>query len=113
MIRASIVIVTYGQRELTERCLRSLESCLGRGLGAEWELILVDNNSPDDTPELLRAWSDRAVVRLLDHNRNFAGGCNLGAEEAHGEVLVFLNSDTEVTPGALETIAEQALEPGV
>jgi GT2 family glycosyltransferase len=110
---ASIIIVTYGKREVTEQCLRSLQRCLGDRLGAEWELVLVDNNSPDDTPSLLRSWSDRAIVRLLDANRNFAGGCNLGAAEANGEVLVFLNNDTEVTPGALETIAEQALEPGV
>jgi GT2 family glycosyltransferase len=111
--KASIIIVTYGQRPLTEQCLRSLERCLGDRLGSEWELVLVDNASPDDTRELLRSWSDRAIVKLLPKNRNFSGGCNLGAAEAHGEVLVFLNNDTEVTPGALETLAEQALEPGV
>lgn len=111
--RASIIIVTYGQRALTEQCLRSLEACLGDGLGSEWELVLVDNNSPDDTPELLRSWSERATVRLLDHNRNFAGGCNLGASVARGRVLIFLNNDTEITPGALETLVDQALEPGV
>ncbi len=111
--RASIIIVTYGQRALTEQCLRSLERCLGEGLGREWELVLVDNNSPDDTPELLRSWAGRATVRLLDHNRNFAGGCNVGASVARGEVFIFLNNDTEVTPGALEILVEQALEPGV
>lgn len=112
-MRASIIIVTYGQRELTEQCLRSLDRCLGRRLGTEWELVLVDNASTDDTPNLLRSWSSRAVVRLLKENRDFAGGCNLGASAASGEVLVFLNNDTEVTPGALDTIAAQALEPGV
>ncbi len=111
--RASIIIVTYGQRELTAQCLRSLERSLGDRLGTEWELVLIDNASPDGTPDLLRTWSDRAVVRLLSENRNFAGGCNAGAAEARGEVLVFLNNDTEVTPGALETLADQALEPGV
>lgn len=111
-MRASIVIVTHGQRELTEQCLRSLELCLGDRLGADWELVLVDNCSPDDTPELLRSWSDRAIVRLLDENRNFAGGCNVGAAEAHGDAFVFLNNDTEATPGALETLVDQALEPG-
>lgn len=113
MTRASIVIVAYGQRALTEQCLRSLEACLGDRLGREFELVLVDNGSPDDTAELLAAWSDRATVRLLGENRNFAGGCNAGAEAARGEVLVFLNNDTEVTPGALEALVDQALEPGV
>jgi GT2 family glycosyltransferase len=112
-MRASIIIVTYGQRDVTERCLRSLEGCLGDRLGTDWELVLVDNASPDDTPELLRAWSSRAVVKLLEQNRDFAGGCNVGAHAASGEVLVFLNNDTEVTPGALEAVVDQALEPGV
>jgi GT2 family glycosyltransferase len=110
---ASIIIVTYGQCTLTERCLRSLEVALGHRLGDSWEIVLVDNNSPDDTPALLRDWSDRATVRLLSENRNFAGGCNLGAAEARGQVLVFLNNDTEVPAGALDTLVEQALEPGV
>ena len=110
---ASIIIVTYGQRALTEQCLRSLERALGDRLGDSWEIVVVDNNSPDDSPAMLRGWSDRATVRLLSENRNFAGGCNLGASEARGEVLVFLNNDTEVPDGALETLAEQAREPGV
>jgi GT2 family glycosyltransferase len=112
-MRASIVIVTYGQRAVTERCLESLRASLGDRIGRDWELVLVDNDSPDDTPALLQAWSDVATVRLLGENRNFSGGCNAGAEVARGEVLVFLNNDTEVPPGALETLVDQALEPGV
>jgi GT2 family glycosyltransferase len=112
-MRASIIIVTYGQRAVTERCLESLRASLGDRLGRDWELVLVDNGSPDDTPALLQAWSDVATVRLLGENRNFSGGCNAGAEVARGEVLVFLNNDTEVPPGALATLVDQALEPGV
>jgi GT2 family glycosyltransferase len=110
---ASIIIVTHGQRSLTEQCLCSLERALGDRLGDDWEIVIVDNASPDDTPALLRGWSDRATVRLLDENRNFAGGCNLGARAARGEVLVFLNNDTEVAAGALEELVEQAREPEV
>lgn len=110
---ASIVIVTYGRRDVTETCLRSLERALGDGLGSTWELVLVDNASPDDTLELLNAWSDRATVVALPENRNFAGGCNAGADVARGEVLVFLNNDTIVPAGALEALVDQAREPGV
>jgi GT2 family glycosyltransferase len=112
-MRASIVIVTYGQRAVTERCLESLRAAIGDRLGRDWELVLVDNDSPDDTAALLQDWSEVATVRLLGENRNFSGGCNAGAEVAGGEVLVFLNNDTEVLPGALETLVAQALEPGV
>jgi GT2 family glycosyltransferase len=113
MTEASIVIVTYGQWSLTEQCLRSLVAALGDKLGDTWEIVVVDNNSPDDTPDRLREWSDRVRVELLSQNRNFAGGCNVGAALASGEVLFFLNNDTEVPAHALETLVEQVHEPGV
>ena len=112
-VKASVVVVTYGQRPVTERGLDALAGALGEQLGRSWELVLVDNASPDDTPALLRQWSDRAEVLLLQHNLDFAGGCNAGAARARGDVLVFLNNDTEVVPGALEALVAQVAEPGV
>ncbi len=112
-IEASIVIVTYGKWPVTERCLRSLEQALGERLGSTWEIIVVDNGSPDETPARLTEWADRIHVELLAQNRNFAGGCNRGAELARGEAIVFLNNDTEVSEGALELLVEQLHEPAV
>jgi GT2 family glycosyltransferase len=64
--------------------------------------------------------SDRAVVepfgaRLIEPGRNlgFAGGCNRGASEATGDVLVFLNPDTVVDPGALSRLAETLDDPSI
>lgn len=110
---ASIVVVTYGKRHLTEACLASLDAALGDEIGRSIELVLVDNASPDDTPELLGSWSDRATVLLEPFNRNFAGGNNDGARAARGDVLIFLNNDTVVRPGVMEQLAEAAREPGV
>ncbi|MCW3006060.1 MAG: glycosyl transferase family 2 [Solirubrobacterales bacterium] len=110
---ASIVIVCFGQRAVTEACLDSLQRSLGPALGTTWELVLVDNASPDDTLDLLRSWEDRATIVALPTNRNFSGGCNAGAAAASGETLVFLNNDTTVGPGALEALVEQARVPGV
>jgi GT2 family glycosyltransferase len=109
----SIVIVCFGKREVTERCLETLDAAFGARLGRDVELVLVDNGSPDDTPELLRSWSDRAKVILGERNLNYAGGNNVGAGAASGGVLVLLNNDTEVFPGVLDELAAQALEPGV
>ncbi|GAC1322450.1 MAG: hypothetical protein NVSMB25_17610 [Thermoleophilaceae bacterium] len=110
---ASIVIVAYGQRPVTERCLAILDRTLGPDLGRDFELVLVDNDSPDDTRELFEAWSDRATVLKLDSNRNFSGGCNAGARAARGRTLIFLNNDVEAWEGALELLVEQAAVPGV
>lgn len=111
--RASVVIVCFGKREVTERCLDSLDRCLGPALGREIELVLVDNASPDDTLELLARWQDRATVLALPENRNFAGGCNAGASAAQGDAVIFLNNDTVMEPGVLEALAETVHEPGV
>jgi GT2 family glycosyltransferase len=112
-VKTSIIIVTYGQWEVTERCLKSLQATLGDGLGEDWEIVVVDNNSPDETPQKLRAWSDRITLELRPDNINFAGGCNRGAELAGGDVLIFLNNDTTVAPGSLERLAAQTREPGI
>ncbi len=109
----SIVVVAYGKRPYSERCLESLDAAFGKRLGRDVELVLVDNASPDDTLELFRAWEPRARVLELPENRNFAGGYNAGAAAARGETLVLLNNDTRVPPGALEVLAEQAREPDV
>lgn len=113
MTETSIIIVTYGQWSATERCLRSLDAAIGEELGKGWEVVVVDNNSPDETPARLAEWSDRIRVDLQPANLNFAGGCNRGVALSGGDSLIFLNNDTEVPPGALQTLAEQLSEPGV
>jgi GT2 family glycosyltransferase len=109
----SIVTVLYGKRALTERFLASLERELGPRLGADVELVLVDNASPDDTGALLDAWESRATVVRLPENRNFGGGNNAGAEAARGDVLVLLNNDAFPSAAALDALAGEARDPGV
>src|SRR5438477_1463306 len=94
--RASVVVVAYGKRAYTERCLYTLRQALGGRLHDEFELVLVDNGSPDDTRELFRTWDPPATVVELERNRNFAGGSNAGARASSGRTLVFLNNDIEV-----------------
>jgi GT2 family glycosyltransferase len=67
-------------------------------------VIVVDNGGSD--AEVVAA-EGRERVRLLEPRENlgFAGGCNFGAAEATSDVLVFLNPDTEVGPGALRQLA--------
>ena len=52
------------------------------------------------------------VVGDGSENTGFAGGCNVGAAKATGDVLVFLNSDAVLRPGALEPLAAAAVSPG-
>lgn len=98
--RVSVVIVTYGGLAFTRNCLDTL-------LAETWprlEVLVVDNASPDGTPEALRDYAaadPRLRLFLQAENHGFAGGNNLGIAEARGEVLVLLNSDTVVPPGLI------------
>jgi GT2 family glycosyltransferase/tetratricopeptide (TPR) repeat protein len=93
----TIVILAWNAWEHTERCLRSLRPTLG----PKDQVVVVDNGSTDGTREALAAYEWLEVV-ANDENQGFARGCNQGAANARGSVLVFLNSDTVVASGWLD-----------
>jgi GT2 family glycosyltransferase len=89
------------------RCVESLE-----GEEAGLELVLVNNGG--HASEVVEA-AQKDFVRLVEPGRNlgFAGGANLGAERARGDVLVFLNPDTVVAPGAVAELARTLEERSI
>src|SRR2546423_1856076 len=98
-MRASIIIVTYNSRVYLEQCIDSILS----NIGPQDELIMVDNDSTDDSVEFVH--SRYPHVRLIQSaNRGYAGGNNRGAAEARGEYEVFLNPDTMLQAGALDAL---------
>ncbi len=103
--RVSILIVTYGNLDLNRLCLASVQRAADK---LPFEVIVVDNASTDGTPQFLReAEATRALpmrVVLNSENIGFARANNQAAKLANGEYLVFLNNDTVVTPGWLETL---------
>ncbi|GHV53272.1 hypothetical protein FACS1894206_03630 [Deltaproteobacteria bacterium] len=103
--KASIVIPVFNNWEYTQKALHSLKQNTPGKL--DWELILVDNASSDVTGEHLRALPMPAVVRSNTKNLGFAKACNQGALLARGKYLVFLNNDTEVHQGWLESLLEE------
>jgi len=95
----SILVVTHNSREFVRPFL---ESIARNTSWPNYEVILVDNASDDDTPELLAelaATDNRLRVIPAGANLGFAGGNNLAARQARGEYLIFLNPDTLVTAG--------------
>jgi GT2 family glycosyltransferase/glycosyltransferase involved in cell wall biosynthesis len=98
--RASIIVPVYNQLALSLACLRALADC---GDAASFEVIVVDDGSSDDTPNLLPSVSGLRYHRN-PRNLGFIGACNAGAALAQGEFLVFLNNDTTVQPGWLDAL---------
>lgn len=69
----------------------------------EWELIVVDDGSPDDTGEVARFLADR-VIRTGDTPRGPAHARNWGAQEARAELLLFVDADIVVQPDLLAKV---------
>jgi len=86
-----------------ERCINSIVATNYANL----EVIIVDNASKDGSYELLvHITADRPEVRLIrsDDNLGYSGGNNLGYSHASGDIVVFLNVDTEVSPCSLREL---------
>ncbi|HPW54399.1 MAG TPA: glycosyltransferase [Thermoanaerobaculaceae bacterium] len=98
---ASIIVVTYHNLALTQKCL---DSVLARTEWPCFEVVVVDNGSTDGTPDYLRAMAERSPqLRLIlnPDNKGFAAANNQGLAVARGDVLVLLNNDTVVPRGWL------------
>jgi len=96
----SVVIPTHDTRELVLACLAALAAAAP----PPDEVIVVDDGSSDGTAAAVAA--SYPAVRLLRHGRplGFTAAANAGAALAGGDLLLLLNSDTEVAPDALRTL---------
>jgi GT2 family glycosyltransferase/SAM-dependent methyltransferase len=100
----SIVVPVHGKWDYTRACLASIEA---HRPTVPFEVLVVDDASPDRTAELVAASPGVRLVRT-QRNEGFVGACNLGASQARGAYLLFLNNDTEVQPGALDALLDAA-----
>lgn len=89
MLKISVIIVTYNNQAEINDCLNSIFSKT-----SDAEIIIVDNNSKDDTKRLIKIYGNKIKLVELKDNLGFGIACNLGAENSTGEYLVFLNPDT-------------------
>jgi GT2 family glycosyltransferase len=107
----SIITLNYKKKELTLACLVSLYEQFAQEFSQDkLELIIVDNDSQDDSVEVLnkeittKGYKNVQVI-ANDTNVGFAAGCNKGAASAIGEYILFLNNDTVVTDKSIFEMA--------
>lgn len=98
--QVSVIIPNYGQPEMAIRCLQSLADA--QTLIAT-EYILQEDASPDMDVDILGTVSGLKYFKN-SNNLGFIGNCNLAASRALGKYILFLNSDTIVTSGWLDSL---------
>jgi len=96
--KVSIVLVLHDRAELTLQCLYSIL----RSDIDSYEVIIVDNNSKDETNRLLGKITGAGFIRN-DTNLHFLRACNQAAKKARGEHLLFLNNDAQLVPGSISS----------
>ncbi|MDP3148609.1 MAG: glycosyltransferase [Ignavibacteria bacterium] len=100
----SIIIPVFNKVEFTRQCIEKIYANTQPGI--EYEIIVVDNNSTDDTHVFMSQLAEyRPSLNYIKLNENygFAKACNYGAFFAKGKTLVFLNNDTEPQQGWLQS----------
>jgi len=103
----SIVIVSYNTKKITEDCLESINRSL-TGTKIKYEIIIVDNNSHDGSPQLLETMSqdnhNNLVYKQTGKNLGFGRGNNFGVKMAQGKYILLLNTDVIVLNRSIEKL---------
>ncbi|MDD2822953.1 MAG: glycosyltransferase family 2 protein [Candidatus Daviesbacteria bacterium] len=91
MNRISIIIVTFNSAKTIKACVDSINKFV-----TDSEIIIVDNNSQDDTCKIIQGFGDKVKLIQPGGNLGFAKANNLGIKSALGEYIIFLNPDTRI-----------------
>lgn len=99
----SIVIVTFNAQDIVLDCLASIPAG-----GAEAEVIVVDNRSEDRTVDLIREHYPEVRIIQTGYNAGYSGGNNIGIRAAAAPLILLLNPDATLHPGALRALIDFA-----
>ena len=92
-MKLSVIILNYNVRYFLDLCLQSVQAAIA---DLDAEIIVVDNNSPDDSCAMVK--QNHPEIKLIENkdNSGFSTGNNIGVAQAKGEYICILNPDTVV-----------------
>ncbi len=102
-----IIIVSYNTAEYTKRAIQSVYD---QTKATDFNIIVVDNNSPDNSVDVIRDNFSDVILIESKQNLGFAGGVNLGAKAANSDYILLLNPDTIILEAAIDKIMHFAQE---
>lgn len=109
MTKPLISLVVLGFRNFDETTRPCLESLMPWLHDPEIEILVLDNGSPDDSPQKTRQWCEahpEARCLISTSNRGYSGGMNWGASHASGKWLLLVNNDTVFPPKTLDSLKQ-------
>jgi glycosyltransferase involved in cell wall biosynthesis len=106
--RFSVVICTYNRAPVLFGAMRSVLD----QEGDNFELVVVDDGSTDDTGERVAALGDPRVVYVKRENGGLSAARNTGAHAATGDYLAFLDDDDRLLPGWLAGVTQATVTQG-
>ena len=100
-MKFSIVIPTYNRATFLPK---AIESVLAQSF-ADWELIIVDDGSTDNTKEVVSRYSDSRITYIYQENAERSAARNNGIMHTMGDYVCFLDSDNYMKPDRLEKLS--------
>lgn len=104
-MQLSVIILNYNVRHFLEQCVLSVQKAT-QNFNAE--IIVVDNNSPDDSCQMMKERFPDVILIENKENSGFPKGNNIGVKIASGKYICILNPDTVVAEDTFEKVLEFA-----
>ncbi|HBC70229.1 MAG TPA: hypothetical protein DCZ56_07825 [Sutterella sp.] len=106
----SVIVPVYGVEPYLDKCVSSILSQTYRDL----EIILVDDESPDNCPAMCDTWAknDPRITVIHKKHGGLSDARNAGIEQAHGDFLTFVDSDDYLAPNMCERLLKVQIETG-
>ncbi len=96
----SVVIPLYNKGRYVKR---TIDSVLSQEF-QDFEVIVVDDGSTDDGPEIVKQFDDRRIRIVTQENAGVSAARNRGIQEAQADLIAFLDADDEWLPDFIETV---------
>jgi len=105
----SVIIPTFNRAHLITKAIE----CVLNQTFSDFELIIVDDGSSDNTREVIEQIRDCRIHYISQQNQGWANARNTGVQRARGQYVTFLDSDDEVTSDWLEKFSQEFKKPNV